>query len=439
MSTPQVISVCLLAAVFAVSIWRRVNVGIVAFAATLLLSAVAPVSIKDALAAFPTDLCLLIIGVTLLFGHAEHSGIIDRLLELATGRLGHRRWLVPWLGFAAGAVLTTVGGFPTAIAAAVLPIISRLATANRVGYLRTAIITALGINSAGFSPLSTSGALIHTLAGKAHLDYPEWTLYVIVLGLHVVLALVTFALLGRKAEAPDKEPVAAVAGGERPGSPARSAGAQIVEDDKPRPPAGRFTGYQWACLAGLAIFVIITVAFRADVGMVAITLAFVLQLLFRPNEKELIAHVPWHAVILVAGLLVYLGALEHLGTLKSVGNALGHISSPVLGLLVLAYLTALVSNVESSTLVVLGVTIPLALSLAAGHPGLVLATLVTVSMAAAAPAINPAHIGGALILANTPATDPHHQRYFRALIAWAGTATALIPGVVALYPILSGL
>lgn len=162
-----------------------------------------------------------------------------------------------------------------------------------------------------------------------------------------------------------------------------------------------------------------------------------LQLFFRPNEKELIARIPWPVVLLVCGLLVYLGALQHLGTLTAVETALSHISSPILALTVLAYLTAVVSNVESSTLVVLGVAAPLALSLGLHYPALLLAIIATIAMSAAAPAINPAHIGGALILASAPAAD--QQRNFRTLIIWAGMATVIVPGLMTLYTVLTGL
>lgn len=413
----QIVSLVILVIILALSIWRKVNVGVLAYAATLVLALISAQDASKTFAAFPVNLVILIVGVTLLFAHAERSGAVNWLIGVSLRPIGKRRWLVPWIGFLAGAALSTIGAFPTAPISLLLPILARLAKAYRLNYLVLAIICVWGSNAAGLSPLSPAGALVHTLAAKANVSYSPWELYGIIMGLHAVLCAILFyakggiRVRGNNAEAPeDIDP------------------ASIIE----RKP---LNAYSISSLIGLAAMVIGAVGFKLDIGLTAITLALVLQLVFRPKEAELIAKVPWAVVLLLSGLVVYLGLLEKIGTLGGVQDAVSHIGSPLLLIIVLTYLTAAVSNVESSTLVVLGIMVPIGFSVAGPSPMAQLAILIAVVMSAAVVAISPVHIGGALIIGN--AHD--QQRAYRKMFAVTGVAAAVVPAVVATLPIALGI
>lgn len=413
----QIVSLVILVIILALSIWRKVNVGVLAYAATLVLALISAQDASKTFAAFPVNLVILIIGVTLLFAHAERSGAVNWLIGVSLRPIGKRRSLVPWIGFLAGAALSTIGAFPTAPISLLLPILARLAKAYRLNYLVLAIICVWGSNAAGLSPLSPAGALVHTLAAKANVSYSPWELYGIIMGLHAVLCAILFyakggiRVRGNNAEAPaDIDP------------------ASIIE----RKP---LNAYSISSLIGLAAMVIGAVGFKLDIGLTAITLALVLQLVFRPKEAELIAKVPWAVVLLLSGLVVYLGLLEKIGTLGGVQDAVSHIGSPLLLIIVLTYLTAAVSNVESSTLVVLGIMVPIGFSVAGPSPMAQLAILIAVVMSAAVVAISPVHIGGALIIGN--AHD--QQRAYRKMFAVTGVAAAVVPAVVATLPIALGI
>ena len=188
--------------------------------------------------------------------------------------------------------------------------------------------------------------------------------------------------------------------------------------------------------AALVAFVVITVVFRLDVGLTAISLAFLLQLAFRPPEAELLKNVPWNVVLLLAGLVIYLGMLDTLGTLESIEKALGGIATPVLLIVVVAYLTAVISNMEFSTLGVLGVMMPVALSVTMHSSMSATAVMVAVTMAGAVVVMSPMHIAGALIIGNTP--YPDQTSLFRRLLVWAAVLTLIVPPLACLYPILMG-
>lgn len=174
----------------------------------------------------------------------------------------------------------------------------------------------------------------------------------------------------------------------------------------------------------LVVLAITSILTNINAGLVAIGLAFLLQVLFRPDEATILARVPWSIVILVAGLLLYLGAAEKVGVFNVLKDALLSLSGPIWGVAALTYFTAILSNVESSTVVIVGVAVPLCISLCS-HGGFPLFLgLVAVSMAAATPVMSPVHVGGALILAS--ATEDK-GRLTKTLLLWAFAVSVLVP------------
>jgi hypothetical protein len=289
-----------------------------------------------------------------------------------------------------------------------------------------AVVCVLGSNAAGVSPLSPAGALLKTVAEKAHVSYSPWEVYAVVLGMHVLLAAAILAIKRVRAEAPaERVPV--------------TVGGPVASSEPPEPPPTPRPvnqRYLTASLISIVAFVLITVVFRLDVGLTAITLAFLLQLAFRPPETELLQKVPWNVVLLLGGLVIYLGMLDTVGTLHSIEKILGGINAPILLIIVVAYLTAIISNMESSTLGVLGVMMPVALSVT-GHSSIsATAVMNAFTMAGAVVVMSPMHIAGALIIGNTP--YPDQTALFRRLLIWAAVLTLIVPPLACLYPILNG-
>jgi Na+/H+ antiporter NhaD/arsenite permease-like protein len=406
------LAVALFVAILAVSLWRGVNLGITSGAAVLILASVTSMSSQQIFSAFPGDLCVLIVGVSLLFSHAQESGAIDRLIALCTTLIGSRSRIVPWVGFTLGLVLTTVGGFPSAIMALVVPLIAKLAIAYRTNYVAVSLATVLGAISGGFSPLSPCGALIRTLTLKAHLHYSPWGLWAVVVSGHLILAALVVVFYRKDLVV----------------NPSRSLDSDSATEptkDEPTKAAARVdVRYQGACAVSLVVLAITSILTNINAGLVAIGLAFLLQVLFRPDEATILARVPWSIVILVAGLLLYLGAAEKVGVFNVLKDALLSLSGPIWGVAALTYFTAILSNVESSTVVIVGVAVPLCISLCS-HGGIPLFLgLVAVSMAAATPVMSPVHVGGALILAN--ATEDK-GRLTKTLLLWAFAVSVLVP------------
>src|SRR5699024_2210409 len=107
----------------------------------------------------------------------------------------------------------------------------------------------------------------------------------------------------------------------------------------------RLTFQQGLTILAVAALLIGVLAFSLDVGLFAFLLAVPLAL-FATTEssKDTIARLPWSVVLLVGGILTYVGLAEHLGALDYVGELIKTNASPVLALLIVFYVGAISST-----------------------------------------------------------------------------------------------
>lgn len=420
MTPSQTLSLVLLLVVLALAIWKKVNIGTLSLGAALVLVLVAGVPTDDIYKAFPASLVVLIIGVSLMFSHLDISGAIGWVIDGAFGLVGGRKVLIPWVGFALGGFLSTVGIFSTGPVAILVPLIAFISVKYRGTYLINALGVIMGAVGLGMSPLNPTGATVHELAADAGVTYSGWALWfvtVIVTAVALGVLQVIFWRLGRR-------------------------GKLLVEPQAAQVEAGRETGrrventaYAVASLVGLALFVLCVVAFKFDVGLTSMAVAAILQLVFRPSQKAMFGKVPWGAVLLIGGLLTYLGLLRSVGTIDSIQHAMGGAGSGVLVLFALAYLTALLCNVESSALGVLSMTMPLLFGFFADSPA-IFWIVVAVAIPSGLMVMNPIHIAGTLVVGN--AEEERQNDVFRAFLATSLGLTAVVPGILCLIPLVAG-
>lgn len=414
MTVAQVLSLVLLAAVLVIAIWRRANIGVLALAAAFVLVPVAHADVDTMYTAFPGDLVVLIAGVSLLFGHLERSGALSWLVGVVFRAVGSRIVLLPWACFTLAATFSTVGAFSTAPIALLVPIIARVASTYPRTFYLMELSAIIGANSAGLSPLNPTGAVVTTAAAKANVEYHHWALWAssMVVAIVVVAALQLIDRLRDRRGAPPK--------------------AWPAYDAPPPQSATVMPSYRLAAGAALLAFVVSVVGFDTDVGLTAMVLTVLLQLVFRADEAAMVRSVPWHSILLLAGLLTYLGLMQQIGTMHAIQHTLTHLDNRALLILVLAYLTALLCNIESSTLGVLGLMMPIVFSLFGSSPQLVW-ILAAVAVPAALMVMNPIHVAGTLIIANSREQD--QPRLFRSLLGLAVSLAAITPGLLSLIPI----
>ncbi|RSN57633.1 SLC13 family permease [Actinomadura sp. WAC 06369] len=416
MTADEILSLVLLLAVFAVAIWRDVNVGLVALPAGLLLAKIAGVPGEQALAAFPVQIVVLIIGVMYLFGHAQRSGAIDRLVHLVVRASGGRDWLLPWTMFLVGAVLSAIGTLPSATVAIVLPIAMRLARNRGMDPVVMAVVACAGAGVGGFSPLSPWGAIVRELSEKQGAAFSPTGLFLGLAAIKTCTAILTYLLL--------KKFIRRGARPEAPAGPTEPAAAQ----------AAPMSRYELGSAAGIGAFLVMVLALGMNPLFASLLVGLVLHVVFKPDTRQVIGDLPWSVILLTSGVLVYVGVLERVGTLDTLARHLGGIDIALLTVLAIAYLAALFATVESSTVAVLGVIIPLtATALPHQSSAGFTALLIAICGVIGAVGISPMHLGGGLVLANTG--DEENPRVFRWLLGISLVAALVLPLLLLLVPL----
>jgi len=201
-----------------------------------------------------------------------------------------------------------------------------------------------------------------------------------------------------------------------------------AQEDESRPNIA----YLVCSAVALLAFLLLVVVAKTDVGVTAMCMAALQQIAFRPSERALLARIPWNSILLLCGLLTYLGLIQAIGTMDAIAHILAHFGTGAVLILLLAYLTALLCNIESSTLGVLGLMTPIAFG-AFGHTGIVFWVTAAVCVPAALMVMNPIHVAGTLIIGSSAVEN--QDALFRRLLAVAGCLALIVPGVLALIPI----
>lgn len=152
-------------------------------------------------------------------------------------------------------------------------------------------------------------------------------------------------------------------------------------------------------------------------------------------SKNAVGHITWPTVLLICGVLTYVGVLEDMGTIDYAGNAVSGIGIPLLAALLLCYIGALVSAFASSV-GIMGALIPLAMPfLAQGEIGTV-GMIAALAVSATVVDVSPFSTNGARVLANAPDVD--RERFFRQLMVYGGIVVAVVPAAAWLATVVPG-
>ncbi|WP_216898002.1 SLC13 family permease [Nocardia alni] len=419
MTVTQGLSIALLVLVLVVAVWRRMNIGVLALAAAVPILALSGVAATKAYTAFPGDLVVLIAGVSLLFAHVERSGALSAVVEKVYEKVGDRQLLLPWVGFVIAAALSSAGAFSTAPIAFLVPLVAYFGVRYRESFYLCELAVVIGANSAGLSPLNPTGASVLAAAEKLHVHYSTWGLWAVSMLVAAVVVLVLQVIQEirrRRGGGFTVIPAPALTGDETP-QPGEVAAPSL---------------YRWCSGLALPVFLVLVLFAKWDVGFTAMGLVALLQIAFRPPERAILGRVPWSSILLLAGLLTYLGLMQTIGTMKSIEGLLHHLGTGVALVLVVSYMTALLCNIESSTLGVLNLMMPLVFTAFTGSENLFW-IVCAVCVPAALSVMNPVHVAGTLIIANS--AQEQQNMLFRKLFTLAVTLSLIVPGLLGLFAV----
>lgn len=436
------VSVVVLVALFAATLLPRFNLGLAALPAAFLVGLAADRTADEVTAFFPADFFVLIVGITALFAVAQLNGTLDWLLDGMLRLVGGRVLLVALVPFLIGAVLTAIGTLPAAATAVVAPVALGLAARYGISPLVAAVLGITGIISGLLSPLAVYGTSARRLGDTLEIGLPDSAPVVFFLGgLVAGLAVAAGCLLvglrtgavprGRVSPtAPGTTPTTFVAGPAQAGpetgpGTASKAGPETESEAEATGRAVSPAAARVLTLTCLAAVVVLSVGFDANIGYLGLTAAVVQQIVLRLEPGEIVSRIPWNIVLLVGGLLTYVGLMQDLGAFARISDLLRVEGAPLLSLLVLCYIAGITSFAASS-IAVFATTMPLVPAVVAEGASPVGAVL-AVALASILVDINPLGITGGLILGAARPDD--RPRLFRHLLTYGAVSVVVGPAL----------
>lgn len=456
---PALLSIVILALLFLGAFVPRFSLALAALPAALLVATLAGVGVDDLLGFFPVEFVVLIVGITALFAVVQLTGTTDWILSRALRPIGNRVALIPLLLFAIGALLTAIGTFPAAVIAIMAPITLGIAAKRGLPPLLLCLTMLNGIMCGLFSPIAVFGATTPRLMAKEGIEVPAHTplaLFLAALGTGLVACLAAMLVTRRSiraarvaapthhdgtgpADTPTGAPAPPPHGGEEHPA-AETAGAArtaVVTEPAPAVQAGvadtpgqssapsRLT--VWSSMAALLVLVIGGAVFKVNLGLLGLTLALALQTLLRIEPTSIIRRLPWEIILLIAGVLTYVGLMKHLGAFEQITTVLSSITgSPQLSLLAVCLIVGLTSFFASS-IAVIATGVPLIAPLVAAGVSPV-GAIIAVALSAVVVDVNPLGITGGLLLGS--AAPEHRARLFRHLMIYGLCAIVLGPVLI---------
>ncbi|MCP2241614.1 SLC13 family permease [Lentzea aerocolonigenes] len=414
----QIIAILVLGGMFVVATVLPVNIGILALVSSFLVGTfVFGLEDKEIFEGFPVSLFITVVGVTYLFSVAKLNGTIDLLVEGGIRLVRGRAILVPWVLFAVAATLTALGTFTPAAVALLVPIGMSFAFAYRISPLMIGMMVICGAHAGAFSPMAVSGALVYGIVVKSGLTISHAALFFASLGFNLLLAAVTYALLRRRGEESFVE---------RPDGDATAddvpTGGGVATAVRQKTIA--VTWRQRATLVALVVLVVGALAFHLQIGFLALAAGAVLAVLDRENLGKAVEGISWPTILLVAGMVTYVGVLEHSGTIDWVAHGAVGLGAPLLVALVLCVIVGVTSAFASST-AILTATIPMAIPLLLTDSLPVVGVVAAMAISTTIVDVSPFSTNGALVLANARGVD--RNRFYRQVISYTCVIVGLGP------------
>jgi di/tricarboxylate transporter len=393
-----------LVVLFVVGTALPVNMGALAFVMAFVVGGLyVDMSAANVLAGFPGDLFVTLVGITYLFAIAQNNGTIDWLVRQAVRCVRGHTAAIPWVMFFVTALLTSVGAVSPGAVAIVAPIALRFSQQYRIHPLLMGLMVIHGAQGGGFSPMSIYGGITNQVVQRADLAGNDMHLFLASLGFNLLVAVVVFFVFGGR------------------GLLTRQAveAAPTEEGSK-----GGLTYPQVLTLIGLIALGVGVLVFELNVGLVAITIAVVLTILFPKDQARAVDQIHWSTVLLICGVVTYIAVLQKGGAVTYVGDSVSSIGAPLVGALLLCYVGGVVSAF-ASTVGVLGAIIPLAVPLLLIGQIDAVSVVAALAISSSVVDVSPFSTNGALVIARAHGID--RELLYRQLLLYSAVVVGLAP------------
>ena len=445
----ELLSIGLLVAMFIIATIQPINMGALAFAGAFVLgSLIIGMKTSDIFAGFPSDLFLTLVAVTYLFAIAQINGTIDWLVEGAVRLVRGRIGLIPWVMFLVAAMITGFGALGPAAVAILAPVALSFAVQYRIHPVMMGLMVIHGAQAGGFSPISIYGGITNQIVEKAGLPFAPTSLFLSSFFFNLAIAVLVFFVFGGAkvmkhgtasfGPLPELHPRGRIGVDQRPWRHAGKAdqgaclwyGGRYRFDVAPEQRANHHPDRPDGARHRRPGVQVQRRPRRHDRGRRR------WRCCRRTTQKAAIDKVSWSTVLLIAGIITYVGVMEKAGTVDYVANAISSLGMPLLVALLLCFTGAIVSAFASST-ALLGAIIPLAVPfLLQGHVSAV-GVVAAIAISTTIVDTSPFSTNGALVVANAP--DDRREQVLRQLLIYSALIAIIGPIVAWLVFVVSGL
>lgn len=370
------ISLIVLVAVIAAAFIFKVNTGLAAILASLVLVYGAGMKEKVITSAFDSKMFLMLFGVMFLFCIAQENKTLDvlarKVIALSKGKVK----LFPVIVFLLAAVLSAIGPGLISVTALMAAIIVALARQTGCNPMSLLPFGTLGSFAGGLSPITPSGIVAIGKAEEAGILGLAGPLNLKMALVNVLFAAVLYFFVFKWHKF----------------TPAPAA--QGTENEKVPP----FTGKQWATLLGIAV-VAVMAFLGINVGLAAISVAVLLAVFRCADEGAALKKISWGTLLMITGVGILISLVSELGGINLLCNGLQKLVGDKTASAVMCLLAGVMSWFSSASGVVMPTLIPTVPALAASLNGGELIITVGLCIGAHLAALSPLSSCGGLMLA----------------------------------------
>lgn len=370
-----VVSLVFLVGAIALGFFRKVNMGLVAFGLSLVLSVITDIPTKTVFAGFPTKLFVTLLGVMFLFSIAQENKTLELLARKVVGLAGKRTNLIPIIVFVFSLVLAAIGPGTIPVMSLMAVFTCSLAAEMGISPVLLSATSVLGAAAGGLTPIAPTGILGLSLAeeqGIVGIEFPY--AMNMIMAMTVYFLIIYIVLKGYKMKAVN----------------------EVAVQEKIS-----FNRSQKITLLGILILVIAVIFFGYDVGLLSFTLAVVLLLFKVADEKKSISSIPWGTLLMVSGINLLMSLVIQLGGIDLLASGLSKLMTPATAPGIIGLTAGIMSWFSSTSGVVMPTLIPTITDVAAQVGGGVstLALLSAITNTASAAGMSPISTGGSMGLA----------------------------------------
>lgn len=413
----DLISLLVLCAAIVLAFVFKVNTGLVAIMASLILGRCAGLTDKWLLNAFDSSLFLMLLGVMYLFCIAQENRTLEllakKILALCKGKVK----LFPIILFLLSAILSAVGPGLISVTALMAALIVALAKEADVSPIKLLPFGTLGSFAGGLSPITPSGIVAINTATASGIDGLDMPLFWIMALTNVLYAAILYFFVFKWHA-------------HKTAAPAADAQEETI------PP---FSAKQIATLAGIAVTALLTALLKINVGLAAFSVAVILTVIGAANEGAALKKVPWNTLVMITGVGILISLVTELGGIELLSKGLSALMGPVTATPIMTVLAGVMSWFSSASGVVMPTLIPTVPTIAATLQGVnPLVMTVGLCVGAHLAALSPLSSCGGLMLAAYSSEHPDpkdRNKTFAQLFAMSacGVVFAALLALVGLY------